>query len=266
MATADLGDSRASVALTSQQLEQYERDGYLVVEKLIDPDRVRALAERLREYTHGDRATTGLRVQVEPKVERGELKVAQRGDGIRKVEGLVEHDDLFAALGSDPAIVGPIAQIVGPDVKMFRNAALLKPPGVGSSKGVHQDAPYWPIEPMSECSCWFAIDDATPENGCMALLPGAHKLGTLPHVHVTDDYVVEEGRYATGDLVLAPLKAGGGVLFHALLPHYTAANSSGSWRRAIALSYMSAQSRYTGEGDGPTYLQIAGRSFPGCVR
>ena len=109
---------------------------------------------------------------------------------------------------------------------MFRNALLMKPPHVGSTKGMHQDAPYWPIEPMSECSCWFALDDATPENGCMGVLPGAHKRGALPHMHVTDDYVVEDDRYSMDDLVLAPVKAGGGLFFHALLPHYTAPNSS----------------------------------------
>ena len=133
---------------------------------------------------------------------------------------------------------------------MFRNALLMKPPHVGSSKGMHQDAPYWPIEPMSECSCWFALDDATAENGCMGVLPGAHKRGALPHKHVTDDYVVEDERYSMDDLVLAPVKAGGGLFFHALLPHFTAPNSSDHWRRAIALSYMSARSRYTKERSG----------------
>ena len=133
---------------------------------------------------------------------------------------------------------------------MFRNALLMKPPHVGSSKGMHQDAPYWPIEPQSECSCWFALDDATPENGCMGVLPGAHKRGAQPHTHVTDDYVIEKDRYSMDDLVLAPVKAGGGLFFHALLPHYTAPNSSDHWRRAIALSYMSARSRYTGGRSG----------------
>jgi ectoine hydroxylase-related dioxygenase (phytanoyl-CoA dioxygenase family) len=149
---------------------------------------------------------------------------------------------------------------------MFRNALLLKPPKVGSPKGMHQDAPYWPIEPMNECSCWFALDDATPENGCMGVIPGRHKEGALPHKHVTDDYVIDENYYSMDDLVLAPVKAGGGLFFNALLPHYTAPNTSDAWRRAIALSYMSAKSTYTGEGDGPEYLHISGKTYPGCVR
>ncbi len=37
---------------------------------------------------------------------------------------------------------------------------------IPAAKGMHQDAPYWAIEPMEECSCWFAIDDATPRGNC----------------------------------------------------------------------------------------------------
>ena len=188
------------------------------------------------------------------------------GDAIRKIDHLVQHDDRYRALGTHPNIVGVIEQILGPDIKMFRNSVLLKPPGVGSPKGMHQDSPYWPIEPMALCSCWYAIDEATEENGCMGVIPGGHNGGALPHHDVTDDFVIEDGHYDMNDLVLAPLRAGGGLFFHSLLPHYTAPNRSLNWRRAIALSYMSARSHYTGEGESPAYFTVQGRSFDDCVR
>src|SRR5205823_4567443 len=138
-------------------------DGFLVVEDLVSPEEVQRLRDRVREYTHGGRDPGTVDVQVEPRIHRGELKVDHPGDGVRKLTGLVEGDDLFRGLGLNEAIVGIIEQILGPDLKMFRNALLLKPPGVGSAKGMHQDSPYWPIEPMELCSCWFALDDATVE-------------------------------------------------------------------------------------------------------
>ena len=162
-------------------------------------------------------------------------------------------------------IVGIIEQILGPDIKMFRNALLLKPPRVGSAKGMHQDSPYWPIEPMALCSCWFAIDDAFVENGCMAAIPGGHKEGALPHKKVTDDFVIEESAYDASKAVFAPVRAGGGLFFHSLVPHGTAPNDSDRWRRAIALSYMSARSIHKGAKKKRPYLAIKGRSFPGCV-
>jgi ectoine hydroxylase-related dioxygenase (phytanoyl-CoA dioxygenase family) len=255
-----------ATTLSPSDLEFYQRTGYSVVEGLLQGNEVDALRNRVREYTHLGRPATHLKIQIEPRVERGELKVDHPGDGIRKIDGLVENDDLFRKLGTHPNIVSIVKQILGPDVKLFRNTVLLKPPGVGSPKGMHQDSPYWPIEPMTLCSCWFALDDATPENGCMGVIPGWHTKGALPHKHTTDDFVMEESDYSMADLVLAPLKAGGGLFFHSLLPHYTAPNLSTKWRRAISLTYMSAKSRYTRGGDGPEYFHISGNSYPGCVR
>jgi ectoine hydroxylase-related dioxygenase (phytanoyl-CoA dioxygenase family) len=252
--------------LSTEQRAGYERDGYVVVEELVSADEVAALRERVREYTHGGRPTDRLRIQVEPRVQRGEMSVSHPGDGVRKIDGLVEGDDLFRALGLHPKIVAILDQILGPDLKMFRNSLLLKPPEVGSQKGWHQDSPYWPIEPMALCSCWFPLDDATPENGCMAVLPGWHRRDPLPHVSVTDDYVIREDAIDPAAGLLVPMRAGSGLFFHSLLPHYTAPNRSDRWRRAIALSYMSAHSRYTGQGASPVYFPVKGRTFPGCVR
>jgi phytanoyl-CoA hydroxylase len=254
------------MTITQEQREAYHRDGYFIVADLVSGGEIAALRERLRAYTHGGRSPAKLAIQVEPRVARGELHVDHPGDGIRKIDGLVQGDDLFQKLGLHPNIVGTIAQIVGPDIKLFRNSLLLKPPEVGSPKGWHQDSPYWPIAPMELCSCWFALDDATPENGCMVVLPGGHRLGPLPHVSVTDDYVIAPESIDTTQAVMAPMRAGSGLFFHSLLPHYTAPNRSQHWRRAIALSYMSARSQYTGEGESPEYFPVQGKSYPGCVR
>jgi phytanoyl-CoA hydroxylase len=252
--------------LTEEQSVAYERDGFLLVEDLISPKEVAALRDRVREYTHGGRSQEGLQVQVEPRVQRGELAVEHPGDGIRKIDSLAQTDNLFRALAKDRRILGIITGLLGADVKLFRNSLMLKPPSVGSPKGWHQDSPYWPIEPMSLCSLWLPLDDATPENGCMAVVPGAHKAGPLSHVNVTDDFVVAPGALDESGARALPMGAGSGLFFHSLLPHYTAPNRTTQWRRALVLSYMSARSRYTGEGEGPEYLQIAGRSYEGCVR
>jgi len=255
-----------SMQLTSEQLEAYDRDGYIVVEDLISPEDVKALGHRLREYTHGGRTSESIYIHIEPRVERGELKVDLPGDGVRKVGNLIQGDELFQALSFNNNILGIFEQILGPDIKEFRNDLLMKPPEVGSQKGWHQDSPYWPIEPMALCSCWFALDDATAENGCLSLLLGWHKKGPLPHVKVTDDFVIDGDYRDSSESVLAPVRAGGGVFFHSLLPHYTASNRSDKWRRAIVLSYMSAKSRYTKQGEGPVYRHVQGKTYPGCVR
>lgn len=252
--------------LTEEQREEYEETGFLLVPDLVSGEELEALRARLREYTHGGRSTEKLTVQIEPRIQRGELAVAHPGDGIRKIDGLVQGDSLFRKLGLHENITGILRGILGDDIKMFRNSLLMKPPSVGSAKGWHQDSPYWSIEPMALCSCWFPLDDATLENGCMVVLPGGHRLGALPHVSVTDDFVIDPASIDLSKGIAVPMKAGSGLFFHSLIPHYTAPNRSAAWRRAIALSYMSAQSRYTGRGESPEYYPVCGRSYPGCVR
>jgi phytanoyl-CoA hydroxylase len=254
------------ITLTNEQRADYDRDGFIIVEDMLPPDELAALIGRVREYTHEGRPLGKIVMQMEPRVRRGEVKVDHPGDGVRKLEGLVEGDELFRRLGTHPKLVSVVEQILGPDLKMFRNALLLKPPLVGSPKGMHQDSPYWPIAPMNLCSCWFPLEDATPENGCMAVIPGWHKMGALPHKHVKDDFVVEESAYDASKMVLKPMRAGSGLFFHSLLPHYTAPNRSPHWRRAIALTYMAATSTFTGEGECPEFLTIKGKSYPGCIR
>ena len=64
-----------------------------MVENLVSEPELGALQERLREYTHGGRTQERIRVQVEPRVTRSELSVSHPGDGVRKIDGLVESDD-----------------------------------------------------------------------------------------------------------------------------------------------------------------------------
>ena len=142
------------MTLSQDQLDQYHRDGFLVVEDLLPREDVEALSARLREYTHGERHSDGLKIQTEPRVSRGELQVSHPGDGIRKIDGLVEADDLFQALGKHPSIVGAVEQILGPDIKMFRNSLLLKPPQVFLRRhdpSIQQK----PLALVGSCNCGY---------------------------------------------------------------------------------------------------------------
>ena len=65
-------------------------------------------------------------------------------------------------------------------------ANLCKPGGDGMEVPWHQDGQYWPIRPLATCTAWIALDDSTPENGCLKIIPGSHKSRRL-FAHETDD-------------------------------------------------------------------------------
>jgi len=251
--------------LTAEQRRQAEVDGYFVVDGLLSPEQCRAYISRLTEYATGERPLPlGLSIQREPQVARGEL-AAKPGEDVRKISGVAKGDDLFQTLVRHPTIVAMMQALMSSSLKLFRADVLMKPAGVGSAKGMHQDSPYWPIEPMALWSCWLPFDPATLENGCMTAIPGSQTRGALPHVHVTDDYVIPAERYDQRQVVPIPMAPGSGLFFHSLLLHGTAANRSIQPRRAITMSYMAAEYHYTGKPPQPDYLHISGGHVPGGV-
>jgi phytanoyl-CoA hydroxylase len=261
----DVATMTTNATLTSEQRRQAGHDGYFVVEGLLSPAQCRAYTARLTAYATGARPLPdGLKIQREPRVARGEL-AAVPGEDVRKISGVAEGDDLFRDLVLHPTVVATMQALMSPNLKLFRADVLMKPAGVGSAKGMHQDSPYWPIAPMALWSCWLPFDPATLENGCMTAVPGSHRRGALPHVHVTDDYVVPAEHYDAGAVVPIPMAPGSGLFFHSLLLHGTAPNRSAMPRRAITMSYMATEYRYTGTPPKPDYLRISGHDVPGGV-
>ncbi|MHC3439529.1 phytanoyl-CoA dioxygenase family protein [Natrialbaceae archaeon A-gly3] len=259
--------------LTDNEFEQYQTDGYVVVEDALSPETVDRVKTRLREYTHGDRKPETFQRQLEPRVERGELEVEEEGDAVRKFEGLgmVEADDVFAEVANDETIVSVAQQLLGPNLKLLRSATMFKPPNIGSEKGYHQDAAYYPIHPMDHVTVWIALDEATRENGCMNVVPGGHKAGILGHeaVEYDTDIVIAEKDYDEDDAVAVPMDAGSALFTHCLTPHYTAPNTTDDWRRALIMAYMRSRSRFSKpEEELPPWVDsvhITGKEFPGCV-
>jgi len=261
-----MAEANPALGLTEAQQASFRRDGYVLIPGILSPDEATAYRQRLQEYAfHRTPVPEGVNVQMEPRVARGEVQAGNDLESIRKIERLVGRDPMFTELTMHPRIVAIMQSLLGPDLKLFRDAVLMKPPHTGSPKGMHQDAPYWTIEPQEEVSCWMPFDPATLENGCMTAIPGSHVRGPVPHVSVTDDYVVPQEQYRSEDVVAVPMQPGDGLIFHALVLHATGPNRSDQPRRAITMSYMAAASRYTGKAPKPEYLRISGRDVPGGV-
>ena len=92
---------------------------------------------------------------------------------------------------------------------MIQDMALLKPAHVGREKPWHQDTAYFVMEPIDlVLGTWIALDAATPENGCMHVIPGSHRGGPRPHYHDRDCQLPDEAVEVDRD-VMVPLRAGG---------------------------------------------------------
>ncbi len=252
--------------LTQSQIDTFNRDGFIPLYDVLTPLEVTALHLRLEDIGSRVISFPENLVQIEPAIENGEAKPDPvRFNNIRKFTNLGKHDALFAAYIRHPKILDAVTSLIGPNVKVFVDQTLAKPPYIGSAKPPHQDSAYWRnIDPPNLVVCWMALDDATEGNGCMRFIPGSHKLGVIEHKHL-EDYRVEDEKIDYSKEVAVPLKAGSCELHHSLSLHRTDANTSPNRRIGLTVAYMSAESKYIGDDEKPDFELVAGREFPGCV-
>ena len=134
--------------------EQYGRDGYVVVRGAIDEE----LARETRNH-------------VEWLIEQNPGKRPEQLD-----HSLIKDDPFWLRLVGDDRLLDIAGQFIGPDIALFASHYIAKPPSDGQPVLWHQDGSFWPLEPMEVVTLWLAADESTPENGCMRVIPGTHKM------------------------------------------------------------------------------------------
>jgi ectoine hydroxylase-related dioxygenase (phytanoyl-CoA dioxygenase family) len=147
---------------------------------------------------------------------------------------------------SSDRILDKVESLIGPSIKLFSDQTLMKPAFHGSAIIWHQDYPYWPFDRPELVSCWLAIDAATRENGCMLLIPGSHRDGVLPTQESSKRLRDQEGA-DNRPHVAVELPAGHCLFHHCLTLHSSPPNSSPESRRAISITFMPGDLKWTGE-------------------
>jgi phytanoyl-CoA hydroxylase len=126
---------------------------------------------------------------------------------------------------------------------------IFKQPFIGGEVTAHQDHTFLWTDPPSVTGFWFALEDATVENGCMWALPGGHREPPRRRFRRAagggTTFDVLDAR-ALPDEGMVPLEARRGtcVVLHGLLPHRSGANRSPRSRIAYSLHVIDARARY----------------------
>ena len=87
----------------------------------------------------------------------------------------LRDDPFWVRLVSDDRLLDIAELFVGPDLALFASHYISKPPYSGQPVLWHQDAAFWPLDPMEVVTLWLAVDHSTPENGCVRVIPGSHR-------------------------------------------------------------------------------------------
>ena len=151
-------------------------------------------------------------------------------------------------------VLDAVESLIGSNILVYHLTCWLKEPGDGAFVSWHQDGTYFGLEPFEQVTAWIALTDATPQNGCLRILPGSHKGGQRVHVlgdthgnllsngqHV--DMAIDEGQ---GIHVAVP--AGQVSLHHTHLVHCSGQNRTPERRIGIGISYIPPHVRFIGKG------------------
>ncbi len=138
------------------------------------------------------------------------------------------------------------------NVRIYHDHAMVKPGGQESKEtNWHQDAPYWPMDPVGSLSAWIAVDGVTVDNGCMHFVPGSYKFGKLEGIALgkSGESIVtkmKERGYQLAEPIAAEMPAGGVTFHHGCNFHYAGPNRTNMPRRAFAIIYIPDYVRFTG--------------------
>lgn len=233
--------------LSQTQIDQYQSQGFLVIEGFLDSLELADWREQVDEAVH-QRLTA-------PKTEGWDLTNQADPENyyarvFTQCIKLVDTHQGVRRLIFDERIGQMAGELAGVDgIRVWHDQALIKPP-YGNPTGWHLDNPYWSFSSLNALSIWVALDDATLENGCLYYLPGTHLSGRTGSVGIGQNL---------GDLfrvypdwleiasVACPCPAGSAVFHNGLTAHGAGANMTNRPRRAMTCAFMPDGSTFNGQ-------------------
>lgn len=167
-----------------------------------------------------------------------------------------QHPELFEWLFSDE-VMGLVQPLLGPDIALFASHFICKPKGNGKRVPWHEDSAYWRgmLDRMEVVTVWLAIDPASPENGCMYVVPRTHntgKSGFSDYDDISSEAAVfptEITRTQRNDAaaVAIELQANQCSLHDGRLIHGSPPNTSDLRRCGYTMRFISTRSRFNRE-------------------
>ena len=264
----------AGGGLSADMVADYEAAGVLILEDFVSVEQ----CQRLREHTlklidQFDPAEYKHVFSAMEQTQLGDKYFEESGDKIRyffesdafdKDGNLIQSkedslnkmghamhdlDPVFDAFSRTPELAAAVNSLGYDHPQLLQSMYIFKPPRIGGEVYCHQDSTFIYTEPESCVGFWFALEDATLENGCMQFIPGGHKMGLKQRQFRGPDgklmfETLDDTPWPEGAQVPAEAKAGTLVIFDGRAPHLSGPNLSAKSRHAYTVHVIDRRCHY----------------------
>ncbi len=278
--------------LTPEMLDAYKETGVIILEDFVsaeacailreralqlvegfDPNEVRSIFSATEQtqlndryfYESGDKIRFFL--EYDAFDDAGNL-IQAKEDCLNKMgHAMHDLDPVFEKFSYRPEL-GEITRRIGiANPGLIQSMYVFKPPRIGGEVHYHQDSTFIYTEPESCVGFWFALEDATVENGCMHFIPGQHR-GPLKqrNYRVSEDAftieVLDDTPWPEHSKLPAEATVGTMVMFDGRAPHMSRHNTSDKSRHAYTLHVIDQNCHYPAENWLQRSPELPLRGFP----
>eukprot|EP00056_Hartaetosiga_gracilis_P002079 m.50617 g.50617 ORF g.50617 m.50617 type:complete len:325 (+) comp10896_c0_seq1:13-987(+) len=284
-ATAAQKITRVSVIptfLTQEQVDCFQRDGFLVIDRFSSGEECDKLESACNELISQYDPAKDFTTTFSTTEQKANDYFLTSGDKIRyffeegavdeKGNIIVDIDRAFNKLGHalhwqidafkqftfNEKIRGIAHDIGFVQPVVPQSMFIFKQPGIGGEVVPHQDSSFLHTTPLSCTGFWTPLEDCTLENGCLQAIPGSHLNGIHNNRRMirnstdTDvEFTAEPIEYNDEDFVPLEIPRGSLVLIHGEVVHKSSPNTSGQSRHAYVFHMVDGTAHY----DNKNWLQ-----------
>ena len=162
--------------LSSDQIDQYRDQGYVMLERVLDAGTVAEMSGEIARLLGAARGLTG-------HTEVYDLEDSHRPEAprVRRIKQPHAHTPFFDRLVRSEAVLAPIRQLIGPNVRLQNSKLNLKSAGYGAAVEWHQDWAFYPHTNDDILAIGILVDDVDEENGPLMVVPGSHRGPVYDH-------------------------------------------------------------------------------------
>nr|XP_021588091.1 LOW QUALITY PROTEIN: phytanoyl-CoA dioxygenase, peroxisomal-like [Ictidomys tridecemlineatus] len=225
--------------LSLEQRQFYEENGFLVIKNLVSDADIQRFRVAFEKICSEESKPVGLIIIRDVSSVESEDIPSEKT--IARIQDYQEDKELFRYC-TLPEVLKYVECFTGPNIMAMHTMLINKPPDMGrktSRHPLHQDLHFFPFRPSNHIVCaWTAMEHIDQNNGgCLAVLPGTHKLPLKPHEYPQWEGGVNIFYYGIQDYdqdharVHLVMEKGDTVFFHPLLIHGSGQNQTQGFRK-----------------------------------